>query len=147
MEEVMSKKNSTVATIKALVKELVAEEFRTQREQLIMEVKAEMFDVLLKANSSGHNSADVIVEHTSQETPSAEFNTSDLKTMFNAIQPSFDEYKSNVSVNTPTNKSLVTTTNLPASYEGKADPVVAAKTLDKINNTDYSSIMKSMGIS
>jgi hypothetical protein len=111
-----------------------------------MEVKAEMFDAKLNANVVP--APNVVNEHVSQPNIGKDFDSAELKNMFSAIQPSFNEYASEVPGSVPPRAStptLVDPTKLPASFEGRVGDETI-KVMEKINKTNYGDMMKAMGI-
>ena len=120
-----------IKEFKKLVKEIVEQEMTVQKEQILKEIKAELFDIM-----------------TVQKTPKTE-TTSEVNEGLDraSLRRMFEEKLGtgeDINLNT-TNVSVASPQTLPSTFEGTSLTKDHEDTLKDINK-DYSQLMKKMGV-
>ena len=122
-----------IKDFKKLVKEIVKKEMVTQKEQILKEIKAELFDIM-------------IVQKTSQEEKNSKINEgadlprSSLRQLFQEKLGTGDDVFANTS-----NVTVTPQGGLPKTFEGTTLTEDHEDTL-KLINKDYSQLLKKMGV-
>jgi len=120
-----------IKDFKKLVKEIVKQEMITQKEQILMEIKAELFDIMSTQKTSN-------TEKSSKINEGAEVSRASLRR----------EEKLGTNNDVFLNTSNVAVTpqgGLPKTFEGTRLTEDHEEVLDAINK-DYSQLMKKMGV-
>ena len=120
-----------IKDFKKIVREIVGQEMASQKEQILKEIKAELFDVI-----------------TAQKTPEPEtksnvnegIDRTSLRQMFEKKLGTSEDIYLNTS-----NVSLTSPQTLPSTFEGTRLTEDHEDTLKDINK-DYSQLMKKMGV-
>lgn len=122
----------TSKELSKLIREFVKAEIQHQKAEIIKEVKAELFDIMISANTPK-------MQNESVTTTTSDLGRQQLRDMFTQ-KLGMDT----VSFNTK-NVNLMSPMELPSTYQGGA---IGEQHKDAINaiNKDYSSLMKKMGI-
>jgi hypothetical protein len=122
-----------IKDFKKLVKEIVEQEMITQKEQILKEIKAELFDIMIVQKTSNTKQSSKINE-------GAELAKANLRQMF---QQSLGTGQDSV-LNT-SSVAAVPQGVLPSTFEGKRLTEDHEEVLDAINK-DYSQVLKKMGV-
>lgn len=122
-----------IKDFKKLVKEIVEQEMITQKEQILKEIKAELFDIMTVQKTSNTKQSSKINE-------GAELAKANLRQMF---QQSLGTGQDSV-LNT-SSVAAVPQGVLPSTFEGKRLTEDHEEVLDAINK-DYSQVLKKMGV-
>lgn len=125
----------TSKELSKLIREFVRAEIEAQKAEIIKEVKAEMFDIMIASNRPQPQYQN---ESVQPRGGTADMTRQQLREMFTSKMgmDTVDFNTQNVSV---------TPTQLPQTYQGGAIGEQHKDTLDVINR-DYSKLMKKMGI-
>ena len=122
-----------IKDFKKLVKEIVKKEMVTQKEQILMEIKAELFDIMSTQKTSN-------TEKSSKINEGAELAKANLRQMFQQnLGTGQDSFLNTSSV------TVVPQGGLPQTFEGTTITSDHEEVLDAINK-DYSTILKKMGV-
>ena len=119
-----------IKDFKKLVKEIVTKEMDVQREQILKEIKAELFDVMTAQKP----------EPKTKVNEGLELDRTSLRRMFEDKLGTGED----IHLNT-TNVSVASPQTLPSTFEGTALTKDHEDTLKDINK-DYSQLMKKMGV-
>ena len=122
-----------IKDFKKLVKEIVKKEMVTQKEQILMEIKAELFDVMSAQKTSN-------TEKSSKINEGAEVSRASLRRMFEEKLGTNNDVFLNTS-----NVAVTPQGGLPKTFEGTTLTEDHEDTL-KLINKDYSQVMKKMGV-
>ena len=122
-----------IKEFKKLVKEIVKKEMITQKEQILTEIKAELFDVMSAQKTSN-------VEKSSKINEEAEVSRASLRQMFEEKLGTNNDVFLNTS-----NVAVTPQGGLPKTCEGTRLTEDHGEVLDAINK-DYSKLMKKMGV-
>ena len=122
-----------IKDFKKLVKEIVKQEMITQKEQILVEIKAELFDVMSAQKTSN-------VEKSSKINEEAEVSRASLRQMFEEKLGTNNDVFLNTS-----NVAVTPQGGLPKTFEGTTVTSDHEDTL-KLINKDYSQVMKKMGV-
>ena len=122
-----------IKDFKKLVKEIVEHEVAAQKEQILTEIKAELFDVMSAKKTSN-------TEESSKINEGAEVSRSSLRQMFEEKLGTNNDVFLNTS-----NVAVTPQGGLPQTFEGKRLTEDHEEVLDAINK-DYSQLMKKMGV-
>ena len=122
-----------IKDFKKLVKEIVKQEMITQKEQILMEIKAELFDIMSTQKTSN-------TEKSSKINEGAEVSRASLRRMFEEKLGTNNDVFLNTS-----NVAVTPQGGLPKTFEGKRLTEDHEEVLDAINK-DYSQLMKRMGV-
>ena len=122
-----------IKDFKKLVKEIVKQEMITQKEQILTEIKAELFDVMSAKKTSN-------TEESSKINEGAEVSRSSLRQMFEEKLGTNNDVFLNTS-----NVAVTPQEGLPKTFEGTTVTSDHEDTLTLINK-DYSKLMKKMGV-
>ena len=122
-----------IKDFKKLVKEIVEQEMVTQKEQILKEIKAELFDVMSAQKTSN-------VEKSSKINEEAEVSRASLRQMFEEKLGTNNDVFLNTS-----NVAVTPQGGLPKTFEGTRLTEDHEEVLDAINK-DYSKLMKKMGV-
>ena len=122
-----------IKDFKKLVKEIVEREMVTQKEQILKEIKAELFDIMTVQKTPNTKQSSKINE-------GAELAKANLRQMFQQnLGPGQDSF-----LNT-SNVAVTPQGGMPQTFEGKRLTEDHEEVLDAINK-DYSSLLKKMGV-
>jgi len=121
-----------IKDFKKLVKELVKHEVAAQKEQILKEIKADLFDIMTTQKET-KKSSDKINEGT-------ELSRTQLRQLFQEKLGTGEDVFANTS-NVPVNPQQ----GLPGTFEGKTLTEDHEEVLGAINK-DYSKLMKKMGV-
>ena len=126
----------TSKELSKLIREFVRKEVEHQKAEIIKEIKAEMFDVIMGGNTT--SSSQLQTESVGLQSPAADMTRAQLREMFQQNMGT-DTMEFN------TNNVLVNPSAPPASFRAGA---VGEKHKDVLEamNKDYGSLMKKMGI-
>jgi len=126
----------TSKELSKLIREFVRKEVEHQKAEIIKEIKAEMFDVIMGGNTT--SSSQLQTESVGPQSPAADMTRAQLREMFQQNMGT-DTMEFN------TNNVLVNPSAPPASFRAGA---VGEKHKDVLEamNKDYGSLMKKMGI-
>ena len=122
-----------IKDFKKLVKEIVEQEMVTQKEQILKEIKAELFDIMIVQKTSQG-------EKNSKINEGAELPRSSLRQLFQEKLGTGDDVFANTS-----NVTVTPQGGLPKTFEGTTLTEDHEDTL-KLINKDYSKLMKKMGV-
>jgi hypothetical protein len=122
-----------IKDFKKLVKEIVKQEMITQKEQILTEIKAELFDVMSAKKTSN-------TEESSKINEGAEVSRASLRQMFEEKLGTNNDVFLNTS-----NVAVPPQGGLPKTFEGTRLTSDHEEVLDAINK-DYSKLMKKMGV-
>ena len=122
-----------IKDFKKLVKEIVKKEMVTQKEQILMEIKAELFDVMSDQKTPN-------TEKSSKINEGAEVSRASLRRMFEEKLGTNNDVFLNTS-----NVAVTPQGGLPKPFEGTRLTEDHEEVLDAINK-DYSKLMKKMGV-
>ena len=122
-----------IKDFKKLVKEIVKQEMITQKEQILTEIKAELFDVMSAQKTSN-------VEKSSKINEEAEVSRASLRQMFEEKLGTNNDVFLNTS-----NVAVTPQGGLPKTFEGTRLTSDHEEVLDAINR-DYSKLIKKMGV-
>ena len=122
-----------IKDFKKLVKEIVEREMVTQKEQILKEIKAELFDIMTVQKTPNTKQSSKINE-------GAELAKANLRQMFQQnLGPGQDSF-----LNT-SNVAVTPQGGMPQTFEGKRLTEDHGEVLDAINK-DYSTLLKKMGV-
>ena len=122
-----------IKDFKKLVKEIVEREMISQKEQILKEIKAELFDIMTVQKTPNTKQSSKINE-------GAELAKANLRQMFQQnLGPGQDSF-----LNT-SNVAVTPQGGMPQTFEGKRLTEDHEEVLDAINK-DYSSLLKKMGV-
>ena len=122
-----------IKDFKKLVKEIVEREMVTQKEQILKEIKAELFDIMAVQKTPNTKQSSKINE-------GAELAKANLRQMFQQnLGPGQDSF-----LNT-SNVAVTPQGGMPQTFEGKRLTEDHEEVLDAINK-DYSTLLKKMGV-
>ena len=122
-----------IKDFKKLVKEIVEQEMITQKEQILKEIKAELFDIMVVQKTSNTKQNSKIIE-------GAELAKANLRQMFQQnLGTGQDSFLNTSSV------AVGPQGGLPKTFEGTTITSDHEEVLDAINK-DYSQVMKKMGV-
>ena len=122
-----------IKDFKKLVKEIVKQEMITQKEQILTEIKAELFDVMSAKKTSN-------TEESSKINEGAEVSRASLRQMFEEKLGTNNDVFLNTS-----NVAVTPQGGLPKTFEGTRLTSDHEEVLDAINR-DYSKLIKKMGV-
>ena len=122
-----------IKDFKKLVKEIVKKEMVTQKEQILKEIKAELFDIMTAQKTSN-------TEKSSKINEGAELAKANLRQMFQQSLGTGQDSFLNTSSVAATPQGV-----LPNTFEGKRLTEDHEEVLDAINK-DYSTLLKKMGV-
>ena len=122
-----------IKDFKKLVKEIVEQEMITQKEQILKEIKAELFDIMAVQKTSNTKQSSKINE-------GAERAKANLRQMFQQNLGTGQDSFLNTS-----NVALTPQGGLPGTFEGKRLTEDHEEVLGAINK-DYSTLLKKMGV-
>ena len=122
-----------IKDFKKLVKEIVKQEMITQKEQILTEIKAELFDVMSAQKTSN-------VEKSSKIYEEAEVSRASLRQMFEEKLGTNNDVFLNTS-----NVAVTPQGGLPKTFEGTRLTEDHEEVLDAINR-DYSKLIQKMGV-
>ena len=122
-----------IKDFKKLVKEIVKKEMVTQKEQILMEIKAELFDIMSAQKTSN-------TEKSSKINEGAEVSRASLRRMFEEKLGTGEDVFLNTS-----NVAVTPQGALPKTFEGTTITSDHEEVLDAINK-DYSTLLKKMGV-
>ena len=122
-----------IKDFKKLVKEIVEQEMVTQKEQILKEIKAELFDIMAVQKTSNTKQSSKINE-------GAELAKANLRQMFQQNLGTGQDSFLNTS-----NVALTPQGALPKTFEGTTITSDHEEVLDAINK-DYSTLLKKMGV-
>ena len=122
-----------IKDFKKLVKEIVEQEMITQKEQILKEIKAELFDIMVVQKASQE-------EKSSKINEGAEVSRTSLRRMFEEKLGTNNDVFLNTS-----NVAVTPQGGLPKTFEGTRLPEAQGDVLEAINK-DYSKLMKKMGV-
>ena len=122
-----------IKDFKKLVKEIVEQEMATQKEQILKEIKAELFDIISVQKTSN-------TEKSSKINEGAEVSRASLRRMFEEKLGTGEDIRL-----TTANVALTPQQALPSTFEGKRLTEDHEDALTAINK-DYSQLMKRMGV-
>ena len=122
-----------IKDFKKLVKELVEHEVAAQKEQILKEIKAELFDIMVVQKTSQE-------EKSSKINEGAELSRSNLRQLFQEKLGTGDDVFANTS-----NMAITPQGGLPKTFEGTTLTEDHEDTL-KLINKDYSQVLKKMGV-
>jgi len=122
-----------IKDFKKLVKEIVEQEMITQKEQILKEIKAELFDIMVVQKTSNTKQSSKINE-------GAELAKANLRQMFQQnLGTGQDSFLNTSSV------AVGLQGGLPKTFEGTTITSDHEEVLDAINK-DYSQVLKKMGV-
>jgi hypothetical protein len=121
-----------IKDFKKLVKEIVTKEMDAQREQILKEIKAEFFDIMVAQKP-------ISTEENSKINEGAELSRASLRAMFQEKLGTGEDIRVNTS-----NITVSPQQGLPKTFEGSLSQD-HEDTLQAINK-DYSQLMKKMGV-
>jgi hypothetical protein len=119
-----------IKDFKKLVKEIVKKEMVTQKEQILMEIKAELFDVMTVQKTSKTDTNEV----------NEGFDRTSLRRLFQEKLGTGEDIHLNTS-----NVAITPQGALPKTFEGTTLTEDHEDTL-KLINKDYSQLLKKMGV-
>ena len=119
-----------IKDFKKMVREIVAQEMASQKEQILKEIKAELFDVMTAQKP----------EPKTKVNEGLELDRTSLRRMFEEKLGTGED----IHLNT-TNVSVASPQTLPSTFEGTSLTKDHEDTLKDINK-DYSQLMKKMGV-
>ena len=122
-----------IKDFKKLVKEIVEQEMITQKEQILKEIKAELFDIMAVQKTSNTKKSSKINE-------GVELAKANLRQMFQQNLGTGQDSFLNTS-----NVALTPQGALPKTFEGTTITSDHEEVLDAINK-DYSTLLKKMGV-
>ena len=122
-----------IKDFKKLVKEIVEQEMITQKEQILKEIKAELFDIMTAQKTSN-------TEKSSKINEGAELAKANLRQMFQQKLGTGQDPLLNTS-----NVAVTPQGGLPKTFEGTRLTEDHEEVLDAINK-DYSQLLKKMGV-
>jgi len=122
-----------IKDFKKLVKEIVEREMVTQKEQILKEIKAELFDIMAVQKTPNTKQSSKINE-------GAELAKHNLRQMFQQNLGTGQDSFLNTS-----NVAATPQGGMPQTFEGKRLTEDHEEVLDAINK-DYSSLLKKMGV-
>ena len=122
-----------IKDFKKMVKEIVEQEMITQKEQILKEIKAELFDIMTVQKTSN-------TEKSSKINEGAEVSRASLRRMFEENLGTNNDVFLNTS-----NVAVTPQGGLPRTFEGTRLTEDHEEVLDAINK-DYSQLMKKMGV-
>ena len=122
-----------IKDFKKLVKELVEHEVAAQKEQILKEIKAELFDIMVVQKTSQE-------EKSSKINEGAELSRTSLRQLFQEKLGTGDDVFANTS-----NVAVTPQGGLPKTFEGTTLTEDHEDTL-KLINKDYSQVLKKMGV-
>ena len=122
-----------IKDFKKLVKEIVTKEMDAQREQILKEIKAEFFDIMVAQKP-------ISTEENSKINEGAELSRASLRAMFQEKLGTGEDIHVNTS-----NISVHSQGGLPKTFEGTRLTEDHDEVLDAINK-DYSKLMQKMGV-
>ena len=122
-----------IKDFKKMVKEIVEQEMITQKEQILKEIKADLFDVMSAQTTFNTKKSSKINE-------GAELTKDGLRQMFQEKLGTGEDLFLNTS-----NVAAVPPERLPKTFEGTTLTEDHEDTL-KLINKDYSQVMKKMGV-
>ena len=122
-----------IKDFKKLVKEIVGLEMAIQKEQILKEIKAELFDIMITQKTETEKSSAKINE-------GAELSRTSLRQMFEEKLGTGEDVFLNTS-----NVAVTPQGGLPKTFEGTTLTEDHEDTL-KLINKDYSQVMKKMGV-
>ena len=129
----------TIDKLRSIIQEIVEQEMKSYKQEILKEIKSELFDVLVETKSRPKSVLESVAV-VEEEWPSMNFNTSNLKQLFNEMNPK----ESIAPVATRPKFELPPTfTAIPATEEQKQSVNKVAET---IFNKDYSKLMKKLGV-
>ena len=122
-----------IKDFKKLVKEIVEQEMITQKEQILKEIKAELFDIMVVQKTSN-------TKQNSKINEGAELAKANLRQMFQQnLGTGQDSFLNTSSV------AVGPQGGLPKTFEGTTITSDHEEVLDAINK-DYSQVLKKMGV-
>ena len=122
-----------IKDFKKMVKEIVEQEMITQKEQILKEIKAELFDIMAVQKTSNTKQSSKINE-------GAELAKANLRQMFQQnLGTGQDSFLNTSSV------AVGPQGGLPKTFEGTTITSDHEEVLDAINK-DYSQVLKKMGV-
>ena len=122
-----------IKDFKKLVKEIVEQDMITQKEQILKEIKAELFDIMVVQKTSNTKQSSKINE-------GAELAKANLRQMFQQnLGTGQDSFLNTSSV------AVGPQGGLPKTFEGTTITSDHEEVLDAINK-DYSQVLKKMGV-
>jgi len=122
-----------IKDFKKMVKEIVEQEMITQKEQILKEIKAELFDIMVVQKTSNTKQSSKINE-------GAELAKANLRQMFQQnLGTGQDSFLNTSSV------AVGPQGGLPKTFEGTTITSDHEEVLDAINK-DYSQVLKKMGV-
>ena len=122
-----------IKDFKKMVKEIVEQEMITQKEQILKEIKAELFDIMAVQKTSNTKQSSKINE-------GAELAKANLRQMFQqSLGTGQDSFLNTSSV------AVGPQGGLPKTFEGTTITSDHEEVLDAINK-DYSQVLKKMGV-
>ena len=122
-----------IKDFKKMVKEIVEQEMVTQKEQILKEIKADLFDVMSAQTTSNTKKSSEINE-------GAELARAGLRQMFQEKLGTGEDVFLNTS-----NVAVTPQGGLPKTFEGTTVTSDHEATL-KLINKDYSQVLKKMGV-
>ena len=122
-----------IKDFKKLVKEIVKKEMITQKEQILKEIKADLFDVMSAQTTSN-------TKESSEINEGAELARAGLRQMFQEKLGTGEDLFLNTS-----NVAVTPQGGLPKTFEGTTLTEDHEDTL-KLINKDYSQVLKKMGV-
>ena len=122
-----------IKDFKKLVKEIVKKEMIAQKEQILKEIKADLFDVMSAQTTSN-------TKESSEINEGAELARAGLRQMFQEKLGTGEDLFLNTS-----NVAVTPQGGLPKTFEGTTVTSDHEDTL-KLINKDYSQVMKKMGV-
>ena len=122
-----------IKDFKKLVKEIVKQEMITQKEQILTEIKAELFDIMSTQKTSN-------TEKSSKINEGAEVSRASLRQMFEEKLGTNNDVFLNTS-----NVAVTPQGGLPKTFEGTRLTSDHEEVLGAINR-DYSKLIKKMGV-
>ena len=122
-----------IKDFKKLVKEIVGLEMSIQKEQILKEIKAELFDIMITQKTETEKSSAKINE-------GVELSRTSLRQMFEEKLGTGEDVFLNTS-----NVAVTPQGGLPKTFEGTRLTEDHEEVLDAINK-DYSQLMKRMGV-
>jgi len=129
----------TSKELSKLIREFVRKEIEHQKAEIIKEVKAEMFDLMMTNRPQPQLQTESVQVGTGG---TADMTRESLREMFTSKlgmdMDSFNFNTQNVKVGQPP--------SLPQSFNGGAITEKHQEVFDAMNRTDYSALMKKMGI-
>ena len=125
-----------IKKLKQIIRSVVVEEMRTQKSEIIKEVKADLFDVIMTSN----NAAPAQVTSATPIAPIApQAGNSNYRALFEDMNP-LDQY-AGAGGSTPSPSF-----NIPDTYKHQPLNPSQIKVVDEVVNKDYSALMKKMGM-